>query len=88
MYISPSKQPGMFTLDIKCVRPSEPADRNNALVAILDVGVNSFNEAVARCLCFVVVDDDDNPLTSEVECGIQVTKCSTQSVPALLVATP
>ena len=82
-------QPGMFTLDVKCVRPTEPGDRNNALVAILDVGVNRFDEAVAKCLCFVVIDDDSNPLESEVECGIQVTKCTVpQTITAEFVISP
>ena len=53
---------------------------DNPLVAILNFA-QSFGETVAECLCYVVVDDTSNPLSHNVTCGIQVTRCpSSQSL--------
>ena len=60
---------------MRCVRAAETRDANNPLVAILNFGQNLFDENVAECLCYVVVDDNFNPLTHNVTCGIQVTRC-------------
>lgn len=59
-----------------CVRSEDTEDGNNALVGYLSFGPNFFGEEIAVCHCHVVVDDSDNRLTSNVTCGIQVTRCS------------
>ena len=64
-------QSGKFNLDMRCIRPSIPNDTSNALVATLDISDN-----IVRCLCHVVVDDTNDRLEHDVDCALQMTRCS------------
>ena len=82
-------QPGKFNLDMRCVRAGETLAGENPLVAILNFAQNDFDENIAECQCYVI-EDSTNPLTHNVTCGIQVTRCSTrlnQNITAQFVAT-
>ena len=57
------------------MRAAETRAADNPLVAILNFADNDFGEPVAECQCYVI-DDDTNPLTHDVMCGVQVTRCS------------
>ena len=73
-------------MSMRCVRPSAPADGSNALVATLAFYRN-INAAV--CTCYGIQDDDNDRLTSDIECGIEVTRCTIpQTVTAEILVTP
>ena len=73
-------------MSMRCVRPSAPNDGTNALVATL-----AYFEAnnVAVCTCHGIQDNSNDPLTSDIECGLKVTRCTIpQTVTAEILVTP
>ena len=76
-------------MSMRCIRPSEPANRtNNAFVATLDI-IESEN--MVRCLCYVVQDNPNDRQISNIECGLEITRCNipqTQTVTAEILVTP
>ena len=69
------EQTGKFTLDFRCTRAGETLAADSPLVAILNFAENFFGDNIAECHCFVV-QDSTTPLTHNVTCGIQVTRCT------------
>ena len=63
------------------MRSAETLAADFPLVGILNFGENFFGERIAECQCYVVVEDNvNNPLTENVTCGIQVTRCSSSQM--------
>ena len=63
------------------MRSAESRGAGLPLVGILNFGVNFFDESIAECQCYVVVEDNvNNPLRENVTCGIQVTRCSSSQM--------
>ena len=60
---------------MRCTRAGEIYDAGNPLVAILNFARNVFDESIAECHCYVI-QDSTTPLTHNVTCGIQVTRCT------------
>ena len=69
---------------MRCVRTAEIRDADNPLVAILNFVQNDFGENIAECQ-YYVIEDSTNPLTHNVTCGIQVTRCSGQNITSYTV---
>ena len=74
-------------MSMRCIRSSEPANRtNNAFVTTLDI---KESENVVRCLCYAVQDSPTDRLLSNLECGLEVTRCTIpQTVTAEILVTP
>ena len=58
------------------MRSAETRAADYPLVAILNFAQNDFGDNVVECQCYVVEDSTATPLTHDVTCGIQVTRCS------------
>ena len=65
---------GRYIADIFCARTDESAE-SNAVTAILQVNAAM---GVARCLCYVVVPNEQAGQLETVTCGLFVTQCPIQ----------
>ena len=60
---------------MRYTRAGETLSANNPLVAILNFAQNDFGDNIAECHCYVI-EGSTTPLTYNVTCGVQVTRCT------------
>ena len=66
---------GFYTADVLCAKIDRVSEAN-AVTAILQVNVTV---GVMRCLCYVVVPNQDLPQTDPISCGLLVTRCPSEN---------
>jgi hypothetical protein len=67
---------------MRCVRSIETRAADFPLVGILNFSQSDFDDSeIAQCQCYVIAEDNvNNPLSHNVTCGIQVTRCSSSQM--------